>query len=166
MDAGEVRERLRAAIAERDANPTDLSVRLLKRAQGYISDFLTGKKHTLAAAESAALENELRLRPGSLVVARRPTAPSRSSSPTDEDTPRARAPTGNSLTGRLRSRESVETPGPQNVWEIVEATVRKVFPFAADRFPTEDEVLALVRSVIAYLEAQKAQPPRRTPEDG
>jgi len=81
--------------------------------------------------------------------------------PTQPDAPHAaRAPTGISLTGRLRSIEPDETPELQNVWELVEATVRKVFPFAADRLPTEDEVLALVRSVIADFEARRVLPPR------
>lgn len=88
-------------------------------------------------------------------------------SSTPPGVPRAvRAPMGISLTGRLRSPEPDEIPELQNVWELVEATVRKVFPFAADRLPTEDEVLVLVRSVIADLEARRVLPPRRRPTDG
>jgi transcriptional regulator with XRE-family HTH domain len=80
---------------------------------------------------------------------------------TPQVAPHARAPTGISLTGILRSQEPDEIPDSQSVREIVEATVRKVFPFAADRLPTDDEVLALVRSVIADFEARIVLPPRR-----
>jgi transcriptional regulator with XRE-family HTH domain len=86
-------------------------------------------------------------------------APSRTNS-TPPGASHVRAPTGISLTGKLRSLEPDETPELQNVWELVEATVRMVFPFAADRLPKEDEVLALVRLVIADLEARTILPPR------
>lgn len=155
MDADEVRERLRAALAERGANRTDLSVRLLKRGEGYISDFLTGKKRTLAAAESAMLENELRLSTGFLVV----TRPNANSTP--PGAPHAKSPTGIVSMDTLRSLEPGETPGPQTELEAaVEVTVRKLWRILRPKEPpTEEMILALVRSSIADFEARKALPP-------
>lgn len=76
MDVEQVRENLRKAVKERGVNMAALS-RGMGRAPSYISDFLRGKKATLAGLESFMLEDALGLPTGSLMVGRdvSPTAP-------------------------------------------------------------------------------------------
>lgn len=70
MTPDEVRERLKTAIEASGANATSLS-RELGRSSGYLSDFLMGRKQTLAAADSAVLEKVLGLSAGALLVTER-----------------------------------------------------------------------------------------------
>jgi len=162
MDAGEVRKRLRAAIAEREANATDLSVRLLKRSEGYLSDFFAGRKQSLGAAETALLESALGLAPGYLVVDGRPASSPTPTSPKPPGAPRAMSPADIALTDILHNPEPPETPESLNALEAaLDVAIRRLWAFLSPDDPPMDGVIyALVRSVVADYEARKALGPR------
>jgi hypothetical protein len=168
MNVDEVRDLLRKALAERGASPTALSVRLLGRSEGYVSDFLTGKKQSIGAAETALLEKALGLAPGSLVVnARSNAAPQAAVPPTRPRESAAPPPAGTSLMDTLRSPEQPETPESQSALEAaLDVAIRRLWAFLSPDEPPRDGVIfALVRSAIADYEARKALTPHRPKEE-
>lgn len=147
MNAEQVRKKLRDAIAvQNDATATSLS-RLLRRSPGYLSDFLRGKKASLAAADSAKLEKALGLTRDSLLVTSRHTNAEPPSSP---------EPARN---------QQAEMLDPQIAQEYIRATIYRVFLEEMKRAPTEIEMDRLSRSSLELFEARRALSPNERHTD-
>jgi hypothetical protein len=144
MNADEVREKLREAIAGSDQTAASLSKRL-RRSSGYLSDFLVGRKATLAAADSATLEKVLGLPRDSLLVTSSRLSAESLSSP---------APGRSSSMGNPHTRAHACTPELEIAREAMTIAIEETY-VALNRTPTDGETSALVKSSLEAFEAQR-----------